>query len=191
MTGFEMLDGSGSHNKNYTKRNERDVAKDYASRIHDGAGETLLYVPTLDGITIPGFDGVIHDKHGMPIANLHIKTQYGYDSGALIVKEIVETILETAKRAAWLRVSHIAQRDRAYTGDKSVEEWAESTMKIFGIRGDKNITRPTRIVIDVLSESELPDHDQIQAIKRVLRDVKSGVIESVTFIKGYDQTVIR
>jgi hypothetical protein len=175
----------------------------YGKVINDRAGESVLLVPDIEGRSVPGFDGVILDANGKPIANYSLKTLMGgRDIHSPLAR--AHTGVEKAERFAhieeWGRMlslfvrdqrgsfhisSHLPEKEEAF-----LTHWLTKTAKIFGIREASQPVRPTRIVIDITSKAPMPDPTDQQTISRWISE-SNGVIESVTFLKGDEVLDVR
>lgn len=171
----------------------------YAKLIHEQNGETLLMVPGIEAKDIPGFDGVIYDAEGNPVANYSVKTILGNSQGHGVRR--AWDGISKAKRfsfpESWMTAFKLLYEDQSgrlfisdqLTGKELVKRkaWISKAFELFGIRTAGRADRPTRVVIDIQSDSALPTPHEIQTVRDWI-ERSNGLIEKVIFLKG-DQVV--
>jgi hypothetical protein len=175
----------------------------YAKLINEKSGETVLMVPGIQHKSIPGFDGVIFNAKGEPVANFSLKTLLSAQGAHAPIDRAsrggeqaekfssIERWFTLAKllyldESGHFRVSHELSPD----GVRDAKDWLSRSFNIFGITDPTHEKRPTRVVVDIQSDVELPGEADVERARRWVRE-SNGLIESIIFMKGDDVLEVR
>lgn len=172
----------------------------YARYIQSEKGENLLMVPGIDHQDVPGFDGVILDSQGQPVANYSLKSIIEARSKHAVLDR-ADRGVEKAKRFSfieqWLLMFRLLVKDESgaisLNPDQDTKKisynrsWLNRSLPIFGIESPGAPKRPTRVVIDIQTEAQLPDERDISTMRQWVRE-SQGLIESIVVMK--DGTIL-
>jgi hypothetical protein len=175
----------------------------YAKYISAKSGETVLMVPGIEHKDIPGFDGVIFDADGKPVANYSLKTLISATSESAAMDRAQRGVHQAQRFSfieQWLitfklllkdesGALHIA-RDLHDRELRRAKVWLRKSLRVFGIAAPSASKRPTRVVVDIQTEVGFPGPEQVQTMQGWVRD-SHGLIESIIFIKGADVLDVR
>lgn len=187
------------------ERHELVSSARFARMIHEANRETLVLIPEIDSRHIPGFDGVILDAEGQPVANYSVKTlMHAYRERAIL--DQASSAIKNAKRFSdlkeWLVATHFLVSDEL--GDhhfdhenmprrhlRGVKEWLAKSLAVFGVAERVEQARPTRVFIDIRSNDlRLPSQEDLAQVRRWI-DRSNGLIESVFFRHGRQMVEVR
>jgi hypothetical protein len=168
----------------------------YAKYVSDTKGEQVLLVPEIDNKSIPGFDGVVLDAQGVPIANLSLKTLLNAEASSHALESIalaMQKALRFSDPIEWVFMVNGVKRDangvlhlqdgQSETKLHERRRWLAKSFAIFGLHVEAERPRPSRIVVDIRAKSLMPTDEEIAEIRKGIQDSK-GLIESVIFLKG-------
>lgn len=158
---------------------EVHMATLYSRVIRAEAGESLVFLPRLSGVSVPAYDGIVLDRRLLPIANVSFKWVIGgrAKSG---VSRALSAIKRFSAREEWfslmgfyghqgLEVQNKRVYNRRFLRDPEFYthlDWADHAFSWFGV--DVAPARPTRIVVALSDESAAA-----QDVERVLAQVRS------------------
>lgn len=169
----------------------------YARLIRDRSSESLVMVPGLERKDMPGFDGVILDADGMPVANYSLKTLLTASADRTALKRAWDGVRKATRFSSveqWLlayKLLHQDQSGKLYLSEATSAEvrsrkklWLAKSMKLFGIsKNSAKNKRPTRVVVDIQSDLPMPSSRDIEVMKGWIIEAK-GLIDSIVFMKG-------
>lgn len=167
-------------------------------------GQSLVLVPSIDGLAVPGFDGVVLSARGKPIANFTLKTLLEAKSTGSIFERAAwaarrakyySRSLSLIEAALSLEVSDSGSYQ--FKGELTVaharkaRDFVKKLSHVFGVTSDGAPSRPTRVVLDLeTAELLLPGKDLKLQLRRIILRSR-GEIESITLLKGDKVVVIR
>lgn len=125
-----MADISGSDQ-------EFEAARLYQKHIlnSDGHNSKVEVVAGIDNITVPGYDGIVRDSSGTPIANISIKTVQNLWSVRNRITEAITKIEIFSNPYEW------------YKRLSANQQWIEETSNVFGVR--EGHIRPSVVIIEL------------------------------------------
>ena len=152
----------------------------YARYLNQAYGERVVFLPAMEGQSVPGFDGLILGPRGRPIANFSIKTlmegstvrdfdravgqgidkaiHYGqFDAWADFASQIGGQI--------WGDPEHVRRQLRHL---ERASHFLNSAARVFDIPVDGVTRRPNRLVIDAREFKELSRAAQVARIRKAL-----------------------
>lgn len=177
-------------------RHELISSAHYARRIFESHGEVVLMVPGVENRDIRGFDGVIFNSNGTPVANYSLKTLL-HSQAEHAVKDRADRGVAQAKAFSfmerWLLDFGFLLRDQSgalslknmpkdrYTAKLSA--WLGKVLTLFGVNASKIAKRPTRVVVDIQNDADLPDVTDIETMRGWVQE-SGGLIESIIVMKN-------
>jgi hypothetical protein len=185
------------------EEHELESSVEYAAAINKKYGEHLVFLPTMDQVSIPGFDGIILNSTGKPIANFTLKKITIGKSARRIHKVVVKGDTGADHFAYfkdWVRVA-VSISKTAWTFADSEElrqaalfrasSFLLKAVKIFGISTSRGvITRPHRIVVDAQAAApEILGQINRKTIYNRIKAPKSN-IESVHILQNNQKIMV-
>lgn len=174
----------------------------YAAMVNRDVRETVLLVPDIGKLSVPGFDGVILDYRGQPIANYSVKTILEARNPHRIFRraeEGIEQAIRFSDMREWFAMTFLVKDRRGHIqfGVKpklvpAIRRWLSTGIFLFAPRGprQRGQARPTRVVVDIQNDLQLPRESSCEGIRRRIQ-ASNGLIEAVIFIKGDAMLEIR
>lgn len=94
-------------------------------------------VAGIDNITVPGYDGIVRNSSGTPIANISIKTVQNLWSVRNRITEAINKIEIFSNPYEW------------YKRLSANQQWIEETSNVFGVREGQ--LRPSVVIIELIN----------------------------------------
>ncbi|GEM_PF-1635981 len=179
---------------------ELDSAAAYARIVFRSRGERVVFIPSLHERPVPGFDGVIVNSYGLPIANFSLKTllktNVKQKHKSFYLRRAFLRVIELSEYDAWMNESlklsgaqHGLKKNR---GLKKVLErssrFMTSAMHLFGVT-PSGPQRRGRIVYD-LRLGQAPIHSgTIESLRRNVSKV-SEKIEGIHLLTNSELVLI-
>lgn len=172
-----------------SEKDEFISATKYAYFLLRRSSEKLLFMPRYQRVNVPGFDGIIYDQEGNPVANFSLKKSIT-DWREQLHVAVNKARYYSMYSGAWFAAvsDHAFADSSVYRVEESAfnEQFAKTIdlLKLYGIpscvRCDQ--VRPVRIVIDmpIMRRSSLKGPD-FQHLHTVLRE-NADIIESIILI---------
>ena len=130
-------------------------------------GQTLLLLPSFKHRFVPGFDGVVFDATGRPVANVSFKSRTEPGSAASGIRSAFKSARNAATPEVWRRVLAVANWEASPDDDRN---WIADAFRIFGIPTARS-GRPLRIVADIVDVGGRVSHGLLDAtLDRVQTD---------------------
>lgn len=177
-------------------------AAKYSEIIGVRASEDVLLMTTYAGRSVPGFDGVVLNARGVPVANLSLKYSK-YESVGKSLDVAIERAARYSSAEQWLPWephSPIAWNHGRRINNDELEhrfraaiQWLKplqselgiSVLPLLGVA--KDVVRPSRVVVEIADASRARfmarSKEFFDGVRnKILRS--QGRVESVTFILG-------